>query len=595
MEKNKKNTIKDHTMNISYFDEHSLCHVNYEDIKECKNTNRFLPNFSPTAIQESMSFINIDQEALKDNKTNFEPKDKNDDSDSSNNGIELEHVKHKLSSLWNNVKYGWSNYIKKPAKIDLIKDEPIFVLGKKFFPEQYEYKPPSDVTTVGNSKFFTINEDSDSTKPSFPLTDDLDFSFFYTPSDFEECSLPSDSNNSEIISNKNIKTALDEEIYSRLWFTYRKDFEPLNGNVKYTSDCGWGCMLRSAQMLVAQGLIYHFFGSEWSLSKSLQNEQNFNLYKDIISLFNDRSSLRCPFGLHSLLDLADKNDSQVGNKSNSRVGTWFGPTSVCTLMKESLNESVNIKLLENIRIYVAQDCTIFKPDLLDMCLTKDGKFVPCIVLISARLGGNSINEIYVETLKLHLEMKNCLGIIGGKPKHSLYFFGYQADRVLFLDPHLCQPNVSIYSSEDDEKKIFDNKSFHCSNAGYIPFNKLDPSIALGFYFKNLNEFEEFGELLKKNSQSEYFHSIFGISEESFHKLQLNYEMFSLDERINEDNVIKSSTRRKKSKEKKGYFDKMLANNNLNKTKIPHGTAKNRSGSSKARAKKSNDPDDFVLV
>nr|AWV66692.1 cysteine protease ATG4-like-2 [Brachionus koreanus] len=592
IKKNIKNY--DHTMNVSYFDEHSLCHISYEDINDTRNSNRPLQNFSSNSFQ-SMSFVNIDNEVINGNRFNSEPREKSDDSDSSNNGIELEHVKHKLSSLWNNVKYGWSSYIKKPGKIDLIKNEPIFVLGKKFFPEQYDkYKQASsssDITVVGNSRFFTINEEFESIKPSFPLTDDLDFSFFYTPSDFEEITA-SNEHKTEKYADKNVRTALEQEIYSRLWFTYRKDFEPLNGNVKYTSDCGWGCMLRSAQMLIAQGLIYHFFGPEWSLNKSLQDEQSLHLYKNIISLFNDRSSLKCPFGLHTLLELADKADSRIGNnKSNSRVGTWFGPTSVCTLMKESLNESVNIKLLDNIKIYVAQDCTIFKPDLLNMC-TRDGSFVPCIVLIPARLGGNSVNEIYIDTLKMHLEMKNCLGIIGGKPKHSLYFFGYQADKILFLDPHLCQPSVNIYSSEDDDSKNFDNKSYHCSNAGYISFNKLDPSIAIGFYFKNRDELNEFCEFMKKNSQSEYFHSIFGVSEESFEKLQLNYEMFSLDERSYEENSLKSPVRRKKSKEKKGYFDKMLNNNSLNKAKVSTST---RSGSSKTNGKKISDSDDFVLV
>ena len=51
----------------------------------------------------------------------------------------------------------------------------------------------------------------------------------------------------------NHEVSFYRKFHSLLWFSYRKDFKALPGSQEpmVTSDCGWGCMIRCGQMLVA--------------------------------------------------------------------------------------------------------------------------------------------------------------------------------------------------------------------------------------------------------------------------------------------------------------------------------------------------------
>ncbi|NXY54014.1 ATG4D protease, partial [Callaeas wilsoni] len=288
---------------------------------------------------------------------------------------------------------------------------------------------------------------------------------------------------------------------SRLWLTYRSGFPALPGTPR-TTDCGWGCTLRSAQMLLGQGLVLHLLGRgegppqpgrdpqtsmgpqnlggaprapprQYPLLPSrLDAEQR---HRAIVSWFSDHP--RAPFGIHRLVEL--------GREFGKSAGDWFGPAIAAHLLRGAVESCTETP---GLAVYVAQDCTVSGHGTPGA--PEPRKRRGLVLLVPARLGGESLNPVYVECVKELLQLRFCLGIIGGKPRHSLYFLGFQGDSLLYLDPHLCQPCV------DTARENFPLQSFHCCFPRKMSFGKMDPSCTFGFYAGGSELEELWGDLAR---------------------------------------------------------------------------------------------------
>uniref|UniRef100_A0A1A7Y1H4 Cysteine protease n=1 Tax=Iconisemion striatum TaxID=60296 RepID=A0A1A7Y1H4_9TELE len=354
-------------------------------------------------------------------------------------------LKSKLVSAWNSIKYGWS--LKQKAKFK--RSSPVNLLGKSY----------------------------------------------------------------------NIKNEGDRERFRRcfvslLWLTYRRGFPQLPGS-SLTTDSGWGCVLRTGQMLLARGLILHLMppGWTWSVQYSLvkddldllqssdsaergwaveANKRGRKLslgsvldrpmeatHRRMVSWFIDHPS--APFGIHRLVEL--------GKSSGKKAGDWYGPSIVSHILRKAVAASVD---LPNLVVYVAQDCTIYLQDVRKLCEQPHPHFwKSVIILVPVRLGGQDLNPSYITYVKKLLRLECCIGIVGGKPKHSLFFVGFQDDHLLYLDPHYCQPAVNI------KKENFPLESFHCKHPRKMSFSRMDPSCTIGFYAKGQKEFESFCAAVNK--------------------------------------------------------------------------------------------------
>ncbi|KAL5215992.1 hypothetical protein ABZP36_007393 [Zizania latifolia] len=282
-----------------------------------------------------------------------------------------------------------------------------------------------------------------------------------------------------------------EDFSSRIWITYRKGFDAISDS-KYTSDVNWGCMVRSSQMLVAQALIFHHLGRSWRMPSQKPYSPE---YIGILHMFGDSEA--CAFSVHNLL--------QAGKSYGLAAGSWVGPYAMCrawqTLVRTNREqpEVVGGDGSFPMALYVVSGdedgerggapvvCIDVAAQLCCDFNKGQSAWSSILLLVPLVLGLDKINPRYIPLLKETFTFPQSLGILGGKPGTSTYISGVQDDRALYLDPHEVQMAVDIAADNLEA----DTSSYHCSTVRDMALDLIDPSLAIGFYCHDKDDFDDF--------------------------------------------------------------------------------------------------------
>ncbi|XP_009116671.1 cysteine protease ATG4b isoform X1 [Brassica rapa] len=277
--------------------------------------------------------------------------------------------------------------------------------------------------------------------------------------------------------------AFRQDFSSLVLMTYRRGFEAI-GDTTYTSDVNWGCMLRSGQMLFAQALLFQRLGRSWRKDSQPPEEE----YLEILELFGDSEA--SAFSIHNLI--------LAGESYGLAAGSWVGPYAVCrsweALVRKRREEtacSMAVHIVSGSEDGERGGAPILcLEDATKTCLEYskgETEWTSVLLLVPLVLGLDKVNPRYIPSLIATFTFPQSLGILGGKPGASTYIVGVQEDKGFYLDPHGVQQVVTVNKETQD----VDTSSYHCNTVRYVPLESLDPSLALGFYCRDKDDFDDF--------------------------------------------------------------------------------------------------------
>ncbi|CAI6338938.1 unnamed protein product [Periconia digitata] len=286
-----------------------------------------------------------------------------------------------------------------------------------------------------------------------------------------------------------------DDLESRIWMTYRSGFSPIQRSQDrkataamtfrvrmqnltqnaFTSDQGFGCMIRSGQCILANSLLALRLGRDWRISASGPE----NSHLPLLSLFADDP--KAPFSIHRFVE----HGAAVCNKY---PGEWFGPSAAARCIQDLVNKYDTAGL----KVYVSGDGADVYEDKLKEIAMEDGVFHPTLVLVGTRLGIDKINPIYWEALKSALQLTQSVGIAGGRPSASHYFVGTQGNNFFYLDPHNTRPYLP-YREDPTTYTIEEVAACHTRRLRSLDVREMDPSMLLAFLLRNEDDLEKWKE------------------------------------------------------------------------------------------------------
>ncbi|KAF7132348.1 hypothetical protein RHSIM_Rhsim09G0091900 [Rhododendron simsii] len=139
--------------------------------------------------------------------------------------------------------------------------------------------------------------------------------------------------------------------------------------------------------------------------------------------------------------------------------------------------------------------------------------------------------LYIPLLGTTFTFPQSLGILGGRSGASTYIVGVQDEEAFYLDPHDVQLVVDVKGDNLEA----DTSSYHSNILRRVPLDSIDPSLAIGFYCKDKDDFDDFCNRASKLADLSKGAPLFTVTQaRNISKASSNYEMLSDGGQIQQD-------------------------------------------------------------